>query len=236
MSGIWRIEELTELAARALELTPSRGQPSGRGRDVPDVRTIRYYTTIGLMDRPAQMRGRTAFYGPHHLRQLVAVKRLQAQGMSLLEVQASLAGASAKRLDQLAELPPGFIQQALAAPSAKREPPPEATPDDDVARQAPVGSRTRFWSAVPEVAASNAEKADARPERGDMAPQPAVILPLDGGVSLVLEGVTSEQVTPEVVASLQPAAAALCDALVRSGLCRRREVVDKGPFDQHRTN
>jgi DNA-binding transcriptional MerR regulator len=192
-------------------------------RDVPDVRTIRYYTTIGLMDRPAEMRGRTAFYGPHHLRQLVAVKRLQARGMSLLEVQESLAGASPRRLDQLAELPSGFIKKALAAGAApKREPPGEATSDDEVARQSPAGNRTQFWSAVPEVAARSGEMADAR-EREDMAPQPAVILPLDAGVSLVLEGVTPEQVTAEVVASLQPAAAALCDALVRSGLCRRRQ-------------
>src|SRR5687767_4351749 len=99
MSGKWRIGKLMELAAQALSLAPSPGQSSGRVRDVPDVRMIRYYTTIGLMDRPAEMRGRTAFYGPQHLRQLVAIKRLQAQGMSLVEVQQSLAGAGAKKLD-----------------------------------------------------------------------------------------------------------------------------------------
>src|SRR5262245_32517001 len=99
MDAKWRIEQLMELAARALELAPNNGQVSGRVRDVPDVRTIRYYTTIGLIDRAAEMRGRTAFYGPKHLRQIVAIKRLQAQGMSLVQVQESLAGASAKKLD-----------------------------------------------------------------------------------------------------------------------------------------
>ena len=108
MDGNWRIEELRELAARALELAPPEGQSSGRVRDVPDVRMIRYYTTIGLIDRAAEIRGRTAFYGPQHLRQLVAIKRLQAQGMTLVEIQGMLTGTSGKQLDQLAALPPGF--------------------------------------------------------------------------------------------------------------------------------
>ena len=33
------------------------GPPNGRVRDVPDRRTIRYYTTIGLLDRPAEVSG-----------------------------------------------------------------------------------------------------------------------------------------------------------------------------------
>ena len=70
MSGKWRIEELRQWTAKSLELAPLAGQSSGRVRDVPDVRTIRYYTTIGLIDRADEIRGRTAFYGPKHLRQL----------------------------------------------------------------------------------------------------------------------------------------------------------------------
>ena len=68
------------------------GQASGRVRDVPDRRTIRYYTTLGLIDRPAAMRGRTALYGLRHLLQLAAIKRLQAHGLSLAEVQQRLVG------------------------------------------------------------------------------------------------------------------------------------------------
>ena len=56
------------------------GQPSGRVRAVPDRRAIRCTSTIGLIDRPVAHRGRTALYGPRHLLQLVAVKRLQARG------------------------------------------------------------------------------------------------------------------------------------------------------------
>ena len=96
---MWRIEELSSLAERALEASSYQGPPSARVREVPDVRTIRYYTTAGLIDRPAEMRGRTAYYGRRHLLQLVAIKRLQEQGLPLVEVQERLAlpaGVSAR--------------------------------------------------------------------------------------------------------------------------------------------
>ena len=79
--------------------------PSGRVRDVPDLRTIRYYTTLGLLDRAAAMRGRTALYGRRHLFQLVAIKRLQARGHSLAEIQQRLVGLSDTALRWVAEVP-----------------------------------------------------------------------------------------------------------------------------------
>ena len=75
--ALWTIDELGSRVALALSVDYD-GQASGRVRDVPDRRTIRYYTTLGLIDRPA-LRGRTALYGRRHLLQLVAIKRLQAQ-------------------------------------------------------------------------------------------------------------------------------------------------------------
>lgn len=102
MAERFTIEALTEEVRRALE---GHEEPaSGRVRAVPDVRTIRYYTTLGLLDRPAEMRGRTALYAHRHLLQLVAIKRLQAEGRSLEEVQTELAGASDAVLARLARL------------------------------------------------------------------------------------------------------------------------------------
>src|SRR6266498_1190439 len=89
---LWTLDQLTDQVEAALAVGYS-GAPSGRVRSVPDRRAIRWYTTIGLIDRPAQMRGRTALYGERHLLQLVAVKRLQAEGRTLAEIQAQLAGA-----------------------------------------------------------------------------------------------------------------------------------------------
>lgn len=104
------------------------GQLNGRVREVPDARTIRWYQTTGIVDRPTAMRGRTALYGPRHLLQLLAIKRLQAHGHSLAAIQAELAGASDATLARLAGEP---------APS-EASPPPTVAP-----------GRARFWAAAP---------------------------------------------------------------------------------------
>ena len=98
---LWSIDELGVEVWCALS-TGYAGAASGRVRDVPDLRTIRYYTTLGLIDRPAEMRGRTALYSRRHLLQLVAIKRLQARGLSLAQVQEQLLGASDVMLGRLA--------------------------------------------------------------------------------------------------------------------------------------
>jgi DNA-binding transcriptional MerR regulator len=69
-----------------------------------DIRTIRYYTTLGLLDRPAEMRGRTAYYGERHLQQLIAIKRLQAEGLTLGAIQAKLLGIQPSALRELAPI------------------------------------------------------------------------------------------------------------------------------------
>lgn len=104
---LWTLDELGRKAAEALAVD-YEGPPNDRVRDVPDPRTIRYYTTLGLVDRPVQMRGRTAYYGLRHLLQLVAIKRLQAQGLSLAEVQRRLFGLADPPLAELARLPDGL--------------------------------------------------------------------------------------------------------------------------------
>jgi len=101
VGDLWTIEELSERVAYALRGPGYDGVSSGRVRDVPDLRTIRYYTTLGLLDRPAAMRGRTALYGRRHVLQLVAIKRLQARGLSLAEVQERVVGLSAAALRRL---------------------------------------------------------------------------------------------------------------------------------------
>src|SRR3712207_9575566 len=100
----WTLDELAERVDAALAVDYP-GQPSGRVRAVPDRRAIRWYTTIGLIDRPIAHRGRTALYGPRHLLQLVAVKRLQAKGMPLVAIQQELAGATDTQLARAADLP-----------------------------------------------------------------------------------------------------------------------------------
>lgn len=90
IAALWTLPELTERVDAALA-DANGAIPSGRVRDVPDARTIRWYQTTGLVDRP-EHRGRTAMYGERHLLQLLAIKRLQQQGLPLNEIQARLAG------------------------------------------------------------------------------------------------------------------------------------------------
>src|SRR5215204_5730802 len=104
----WTLDELAERVDAALAVDYP-GQPSGRIRDVPDRRAIRWYTTIGLIDRPLAHRGRTALYGPRHLLQLVAVKRLQARGLPLVAIQQELAGATDTELGRVARLPAATV-------------------------------------------------------------------------------------------------------------------------------
>lgn len=85
MDETWTLPELVEQVAGRLVVLPA--PRNGQVRAVPDDRTIRYYGTIGLLDRPAAMRGRTALYGSRHLAQVVAIKRLQGAGKSLAEIQ-----------------------------------------------------------------------------------------------------------------------------------------------------
>lgn len=100
----WTLDELAARVAEALDGPAYPGAPNGRVRDVPDARAIRWYSTIGLVDRPSGMRGRTALYGPRHLLQLVAVKRRQAQGYKLADIQAELSGAPNEDLRRIAQL------------------------------------------------------------------------------------------------------------------------------------
>ena len=84
-SPAWTLDELVSRVAAALNGPAYPGAPNGRVRDLPDRRVVRWYTTTGLVDKPA-MSGRTAIYHPRQLLQIVAVKKLQAQGLSLAQV------------------------------------------------------------------------------------------------------------------------------------------------------
>jgi DNA-binding transcriptional MerR regulator len=101
---LWTLEQLPDRVAELLS-DDYDGQSNGRVRELPNGRTIRWYTTIGLVDRPVATRGRTALYGPRHLLQLAAVKRLQAAGRTLAEIQEQLVGATDEQLADLAKVP-----------------------------------------------------------------------------------------------------------------------------------
>ena len=119
---------------------------------MPNERLVRWYVTVGLVDPPLSRRGRVARYGRRHLLQLVAVKRRQAEGRSLAEIQAELAGATDEALAAVARVP-------------------DTQPAPDVLPAAPV----RFWTRSaaqrdPAAAEEPGEQVPAAEEPGEQDP------------------------------------------------------------------
>jgi DNA-binding transcriptional MerR regulator len=127
------IGELAATAAAAVSAAQVRGA-NRRITDLPDERTIRWYASIGLVDRPSGSRGRTALYDERHVLQLLAIKRRQAQGRTLAEIQAELVGATDRTLRRIADV----------------SEPIEAVEAAEVSDQAvPAAGGRRFWSEPP---------------------------------------------------------------------------------------
>ena len=205
MDGHLTIGELAFAVQQALAESSYAGQASGRVREVPDLRTIRYYTTIGLLDKPAEMRGRTAYYGRRHLLQLVAIKRLQAEGKSLVEIQMALAAAGESTLAKWAALPEG-LSQTIERQARKSEP---------IAPRSSSAGRGDFWMAVP--IATSTPLSDDQNHSGHATT--AVHLKVMDNVTLVIEGPVDKQ----TLTRLQPLLENLKDVLTRNGDASERE-------------
>jgi hypothetical protein len=212
--GLWTIEELSVRVAEALAVGYD-GVPSNRVRDVPDLRTIRYYTALGLLDRPAAMQGRTALYGPRHLLQLVAIKRLQAQGLSLAAVQERVLGISNAALRRIVQ--PSGPKHRIEAPTG-------AAPDLQ-----PSASRgNSFWRLPATVTPDHAQSAaiaGAPPPADRDGSEPRVAnldfqtIPLGEGLSLSL--FCHRRVGEDDLRSIRAAAASLVEVLKLRGLIDR---------------
>jgi hypothetical protein len=181
LEPLWTIDELGARVVLALSADYA-GPPNGRVRHIPDQRTIRYYTTLGLMDRPAEMRGRTALYGRRHLLQLVAIKRLQARGLSLSTIQQQLLGLSDAALRRLARLPEK-ADRANGSEAASQSP--------------PAAPREPFWTAVPTPPSS-----DVGSEPPDSAIQPAQRA--GSGAARIMQGIRLEDDVTLLLPAIRP--------------------------------
>ena len=188
----WTIDELAAEVAAALA-GGYEGTADRRIRDVPDLRTIRYYTTLGLLDRPAELRGRTALYGRRHLMQLVAIKRLQARGLPLAAIQERLLGLTDAKLRATAELPSDLdLDRPAHIPSPRR--------------------RASFWAARP-------APLRAAATAGDGEPRALQGVRLEEGVLLLLE--RAHPLEAAEVQALRAASLPLLDLLKTRRLLRR---------------
>lgn len=199
---------------------PGPVRANGRVRDVPNERLVRWYVTVGLVDPPLSRRGRVARYGRRHLLQLVAVKRRQAEGRSLAEIQAELAGATDEALAAVARVPdmppaPGVFPAAPArfwTRSAGQRDPASA---EELGGQDP---------------AAGEEHGERDPAAGEGAGGRGRLVHgvrLAPGVTLLLEGAAREPGPDDVTAILNAARALLAELASR----RLREPGPEHPAD-----
>ena len=211
----WTLEDLQTRVAKALDAL-GIAQANGQVALVPNGRAIRYYQTLGLLSRPEQD-GRHALYGAAHLQQLVAIKRLQARGLTLQQVQAQLLSMTPSQVETLAALP-ADVMNAPPAPAA-----PAA---------APSRSARSFWADSPDeadtAAAAPARHAlESRPGEASPSistpPSPVVAVPLHGiqlGDGVTLTFPATRPVDEQDLAALRSAVGPLLDTLRARGLIR----------------
>ncbi len=239
----YTIAELADASAAALDALGIAAR-NGQVRDRPDVRTIRYYGTLGLIDPPAEMTGRTARYGGRHLLQVLAVKAVQARGDSLADAQRTLVGASDEELRSaigpglptaLAAEPPPALAAAPEGSTAHRAaghpfwrtspaPPAAAVPAAELSAEAPESrtaepghSSESSGRPSPVHARAALVAASLGPHDGDagMRSRPFVAVPLDAGVTLLIEGAAVGTIDTAV---LRAAAGPLLAYLTEAGL------------------
>lgn len=200
-TGQLTIAELAAVLAQALE-TGYQGVRSGRVQNLPDARAIRWYQTLGILDRPASFRGRTALYTRRHVLQLAAVKKLQAAGFPLAEIQRGLAGKTDRELAGAAGLTVARVEQLVAEAVAQRAA--DASARLAAAAKPMVRASTAFWK--------------ARPTRTTAAPSPAAATLQSQGVGqsvgLIWNGRALSAAEAEKLARL---ARPLVDYLVSQG-------------------
>jgi DNA-binding transcriptional MerR regulator len=120
--------KLEELAQWGQQIMDQLGWHEGDSKRVtwtPTPRLLRYYTTLGILDRAARFQGRVALYTGKHLLQVLAIKRLQLAGNKLEDIQKMMLGLNEETLAQMLglELPlPEPLQcQIVDTPAARRQ-------------------------------------------------------------------------------------------------------------------
>src|SRR5215468_11571776 len=95
--------ELADQAAGLIDQLVPR-QDRGSVSEVPDERMVRYYISEGLIAAPEGRQGSAAVYGYTHLLQLLVVKKLQADHLSIKNIRELVEGKADRELEQLLKL------------------------------------------------------------------------------------------------------------------------------------
>jgi hypothetical protein len=145
--------------------------------------------------------------------QLVAIKRLQAQGRSLVEIQATLMGVGDSTLAKWSALPEGFSETIES----------QIGRSDQAASEPTQAGRENFWTATPNAKAYVARKNHQR----SAAATTAVHLKVTDNVTLVIEGVEADAMDARTLAELKPLLESLKRVLDQNGSTSERESRNK---------
>ncbi len=114
-----RLDELLDIANHLINLVVPK-QPSDRVAETLNERTLRYYITEGLIDRPLGREGTAALYGYRHLLQILTIKLLQGNYLPIRRIREILADKSNEELELLLaeglEGPDTNLRQAFRRP------------------------------------------------------------------------------------------------------------------------
>ena len=140
------IDDLVDEADRLLPVVADR-QTRYKVTDRPDVRTIRYYVTRGLLPRASGYEGGRARYGGAHLMRLLLIKKLQAEHHTLTRISSTLEGADDRSVLRLLlgeDSDPSRTSEGGAKGSALPPEPGEAPPRASMSAPArgPLAGRT----------------------------------------------------------------------------------------------
>lgn len=98
----WNLDELVEAANERLPEYLPQVEKGGRMREGVNRRLVRYYTTLGLLDEPLKEK-REARYTRRHLWQLLALRKLMAEGYVTSALEGLLKDRTDQELESLAE-------------------------------------------------------------------------------------------------------------------------------------
>ena len=157
------------------------------------------------------MCGRTAYYGRRHVLQLVAIKRLQARGLSLVDVQRRWRGLTIRGLSRLAELPEGLLEQSVVESVGSKERPSQG-------HGTPLSAaRDRFWADPPRSSRPGETASERTAGDSPRAIRDCVAIRVDRGAVLILERSRENDVAESQLAVLEPVLRSLRRALREAG-------------------
>jgi DNA-binding transcriptional MerR regulator len=118
MPTVLTLSEIVELSQRLLDANGV--SPGSRAASALSERSVRWYTSAGIVDAPGRV-GRVAGYGRRHLLQLLYTRQAQAAGTSLEEVREQITGCTTEQLTAMVHMDLGALPGDLGEVTAGRD-------------------------------------------------------------------------------------------------------------------